>query len=70
MSTLKSIFIKYSNSYKDGGTKEYRDKNNNKYFLDYRINSKTRGELFDRYPDESGAIMLDLNEFSLSDNIL
>jgi len=59
MSTLKSIFLCYSGTYKDGGTKEYRDRKNNRYFLDGRINSKTKGKLFDRYPSNERAMMLD-----------
>jgi hypothetical protein len=38
-------------------------KNCQQYYLDNRIGSKTKGELFDRYPGDSGATMLDKSNF-------
>lgn len=34
-----------------------------KYYLDNRIGSTTKGELFDKYPGDEGATMLDKSEF-------
>ena len=61
---------------RDGGTKSYYEKsvletiktiedakNAPRYCIDGRFRSDTRGELFDRYPGEEGAIMLDKNNF-------
>jgi hypothetical protein len=36
----------------------------NKYHIDYRIGSKTKGELFDRYPSDEGAQILDKSQFN------
>lgn len=35
-----------------------------KYYLDNRINSTTKGELYDKYPNEEGAVILDKNNFN------
>jgi hypothetical protein len=35
-----------------------------KFYLDNRIGSSTRGELFDRYPDEEGAVILDKTKYN------
>ncbi len=39
-------------------------KTNLKYYLDNRINSKTKGELYDRYPSDEGAKILDKSQFN------
>jgi hypothetical protein len=57
-------------AYKDGGTIEYCDENNNRYFVDGRIRSKTKGELFDRYPSDKGAKILDQNNFEIEDPLI
>jgi len=65
--------------YRDGGTTVYVEENDypnietdysniTMYYLDKRIASKTRGEIFDKYPSEEGAIMLDKSQFILKDN--
>lgn len=36
-----------------------------KFYVDHRIGTETDGELFDRYPDEEGAIMLDKTKYKL-----
>ncbi len=57
----------------DGGTsiwvsigakteEDYR--NREKYYLDNRNNSITKGELFDKYPSDQGAKMLNKNNFN------
>ena len=35
-----------------------------KYYLDNRIASKTKDELYDRYPSDEGAIILDKSQFN------
>ncbi len=35
-----------------------------KYYLDNRIGSTTKGELYDKYPSEKGALVLDKNNFN------
>lgn len=62
---------------RDGGTSQWIEpsvkeaiktiedaKNCQKYYLDNRIGSETKGELFDRYPGNEGAIMLDKSKFN------
>jgi len=59
------IILQWCGRYRDGGTDQYRDKNQNKYFLDGRIASKTKGQLFDKYPGDADAQILDLKNFEL-----
>jgi len=35
-----------------------------KFYLDNRIGSSTKGELFDKYPGEEGAVMLDKTQYN------
>lgn len=37
-----------------------------KYYLDFRFGSNTRGQLFDKYPNEPDAQMLDLSNYNFS----
>lgn len=73
--------LKQVNAFKDGGTSVWMEpevynsiKNKDdeekavKYYLDYRMGSQTQGELFDRYPSDKGAIMLNKNEFEFLDS--
>lgn len=57
---MKTIIVTKCGVYKDGGTTEFRDKQRNKYFIDNRINSKTKGKVFDKYPGDNGAKMIDV----------
>jgi len=63
---------------KDGGTKKCIEKsvkeglktledarNAKYYYIDGRIRSKTRGELYDRHPNDEGAVILDKNLFEI-----
>jgi hypothetical protein len=63
--------------YRDGGTSVWIElsvksslktieeaDNCQKYYLDNRISSTTKGELYDRYPSEKGALVLDKNNFN------
>jgi hypothetical protein len=58
------------NIYKDGGTSVWINKidktdfkNTPLFYLDNRIGSTTKGELFDKYPDDENALMLDKTNF-------
>ena len=64
--------------YRDGGTIEYvsvADKANiktmedaqncQKYCIDNRIHSTTKGELYDRYPSKEGAKILNKEDFKI-----
>jgi len=42
------------NIYKDGGTYTF-SKNGKTYYVDHRIGSKTKNKVYDRYPGDSGA---------------
>lgn len=68
-------------TYHDGGTsiwinpdvkKELKTiddaKNCQKYYLDNRIGSQTKGELFDKYPGDKDAIILDKSQFNFINN--
>lgn len=39
-----------------------------KYYIDGRFGSKTKGELFDRYPSNEGAMILDKTQFKFLEN--
>lgn len=55
------VDVRFLVAYNDGGTKMYQEiHNDNKYYVDYRIKSETEGKVFDRYPGENGAIMLNV----------
>lgn len=58
------ITLKYAGKFRDGGTTQYRGSDNKIYCIDGRINSLTKGEIFDRYPGYEGAQQLDKNNFS------
>jgi hypothetical protein len=57
---MKTIIVTRRGIFKDGGTEEYQDKERNHYFIDKRINSKTKGKVFDKYPSDVGAKILDV----------
>lgn len=57
------IILTQLGTYKDGGTTEYKDKDDRRYFRDGRIVSQTKGKLFDRYPGNSSAPQLNEEEF-------
>lgn len=61
---------------RDGGTKTYIEEGSEiglktikevqalpKYYIDGRFGSKTKGELFDDYPNKKGAKILDKSQF-------
>ena len=64
-------------AYKDGGTTIWvrpevkaslktieEAQNCEKFYLDGRIGSSTKGELFDRYPNKEGALILDKTQYN------
>ena len=55
------IIVRVIDSYLDGGTLWVRDdKTREDYFIDRRFGSPTYGEVFDKYPSDSGAEMLNI----------
>lgn len=46
--------------YKDGGTCGYRDEQDRRYYVDGRINSKTKGRVFSVYPSDDNIKPLDV----------
>jgi hypothetical protein len=58
--TTKLILVTKIGKYKDGGTEYFRDSKGKKYFIDGRINSLTKGKVYDRYPDEKGSTILNV----------
>ncbi len=74
------VVLKKSSILRDGGTKVYIEDGSEmglktikdaqtikRYYLDGRFDSPTKGDLFDRYPKEDGAIMLDKSKFIIND---
>lgn len=59
----KKIKLQYHNTYLDGGTEVYSGSDHKIYYVDYRLGTTTHGEIFDRYPDNEGAKMLNKNCF-------
>lgn len=46
--------------YREGGTTKYIDEKGNEYFKDNRLGTKTKGKIFDKYPKEEDAKILDV----------
>lgn len=44
--------------FRDGGTTKVLATDGKHYWVDHRIGSKTKGQVYDRYPGEEGAILL------------
>lgn len=59
----KKIKLTYQNVFLDGGTKVYSGSDYKIYYVDYRLGTTTAGELYDKYPGDEGAKMLDKNDF-------
>lgn len=70
------IKLKLTSIIRDGGTKVYIEEGSEvglktiedaealqKYYMDGRSNSPTKGEIFDKYPNKEGAILLDKSNF-------
>lgn len=57
---MKEVTVKLKATYKDGGTRVYKDKEGNTYFEDRRIRTNTKGSIFDKYPDKKNAKILEI----------
>lgn len=47
-------------TYMDGGTQVIKNKQGKKYYIDGRIGSKTKGKVYDRYPGDKGAKIVNI----------
>lgn len=50
-------------SARDGGTKVYKDSDGNAYYEDNRLETKTKGSLYNMYPGDKDACILDWENF-------
>lgn len=60
---IKKLRLKCTGVFRDGGTMQcydYDSPNGLEYFIDRRINSSTKGKVFDKYPGQKGARMLNV----------
>jgi hypothetical protein len=59
---MKKLTLVVYSILRDGGTEVCYEVNNpdKPYYIDNRIGSKTIGKIFDRYPGDSGANMLNI----------
>lgn len=62
MNTPSKIKLSKLSTFRDGGTKSYKGSDGNVYYIDGRINSTTKGEIFNEYPKENST-PLDKNNF-------
>ncbi len=60
---MNKIKLRYKDSYLDGGTKVYVGSDGKSYYEDYRLQTKTKGALYDKDPDHSSAKMLNWSDF-------
>lgn len=49
----------------DGGTKVYVDEKGQNYYLDNRIASTTKGKMYDKYPNDKDAKIIDNEEYEI-----
>jgi hypothetical protein len=47
----------------DGGTRKYLGSDGNVYYVDDRLQTTTKGEIYDSYPGNKDAKMLNKNDF-------
>jgi hypothetical protein len=66
---MKEILVKEKMRARDGGTTVYSDKDGNNYWKDWRIDSTTKGTIYDRYPSEDGAQVLDVKLIEVPDKL-
>jgi len=57
---MEKIKVKYLDSFLDGGTDHYVDENGNDYYEDHRIRTLTPGVIYDRYPKDRDAKILNI----------
>ena len=59
------ITLIYEDMYLDGGTRKYLGSDGNTYYADYRLKTITEGEIYDSYPGNKNAKMLNKNDFKI-----
>lgn len=52
----REIQVRKTGVARDGGTIHYLDANNNSYYEDHRIGTKTPGRITDKYPNDPQAV--------------
>ena len=57
---MKTIDVKEISMYKDGGTTVYKSTKGKLYYKDGRLRTETKGKIYDRYPSDEGAKLLDV----------
>lgn len=60
------ITLKHITTALDGGTKKLEGSDGKVYYQDFRIGTKTKGEIYDRYPKYNGR-MLNKNDFIIDE---
>lgn len=63
-----AINVIRKNSYTDGGTIKWQDPSTGiVYYEDHRLFTQTEGAIYDRYPKDPGAKILDVVLFEIED---
>lgn len=62
----ESIYLQEIAIASDGGTKVAAGSDGNIYYIDHRIGTKTPGLVYDKYPSDKGANIID-GDFVLTD---
>ena len=57
---MKIIKVKEVSRYRDGGTTVFKSTKGKLYYRDSRIMTETKGKIYDRYPSDNGAKLLDV----------
>lgn len=65
---MTKIKLRYKDTARDGGTKVYVGSDGKSYYEDYRIQTKTKGSLYNDYPNHSSAKMLNWSDFEKENN--
>jgi len=60
---MNKIRLTYENMFLDGGTRKYLGSDGNVYYVDDRLQTTTKGEIYDSYPGNKDAKMLNKNDF-------
>lgn len=60
---MTKIKLRYETSARDGGTKVYVGSDGKSYYEDHRLTTKTKGSLYDTYPNNPTAKMLNWCDF-------
>ena len=62
---MNKIKLTYKATYIDGGTNLYIGSDGKSYYEDYRLQTKTKGALYNDYPDHSSAKILNWGDFEI-----